>query len=473
MKFNFYTAIALMLSAVTYAQETVQVGKEFSVSTNPSEGMLYAYTGPARTEQQLIDEVYGKNPESLPYFKKLGDGTFTLEIDDYDDDFVTLVAIRDGYLPAVKSFSYNKELKREVLNLRLELTTRMFQLDAEPYDAFIYIDGEKVARPYPVFVGLGENSSKTVEVRRDGFVTISEVFYNQEGKPEPPQAIKTFSLKTRVVHLEASPADGAHIYVNGTKVGDSHADVTIGEGECAVVRIMKEGFVTSEKTYCNKSGSPMPPVTDKINLSDREIAIRVPEGSIVRVNGKEVGNSDYTLKLGKGSEAMVEVEKKGYVTYMTTLYNNESQAEPPVFIALSEGSPEFPEDESFTSSTESDIANRDFVLSIPVGMTEDDAWRIIAQITQTYFDELQQIDKETGYIRTAWVYKRYVNRTVRTRLIIKINNREPLKYSVKISSEENSDRTKLDSRDDDDYKPWSRVLNQYKDIISEMQARLR
>ena len=92
---------------------------------------------------------------------------------------------------------------------------------------------------------------------------------------------------------------------------------------------------------------------------------------------------------------------------------------------------------------------------------------------KTYFDELEQIDRETGYLRTAWVYKRYPNRTVRTRVIVKINNREPLKYSLKISSEECSDRTKLDSRDDDDFRPWDRVLNKYKEIISEMQARLK
>ena len=158
---------------------------------------------------------------------------------------------------------------------------------------------------------------------------------------------------------------------------------------------------------------------------------------------------------------------------MTTLYNDEANVSPPAFIALSENSPEFPEDESFTSSTESDLANRDFVLSIPDGMEEDNAWRIVAQIIQTYFDELEQIDRETGYMRTAWVYKRYANRTVRTRVILKINNRQPLKYSIKISSEENSDRQRLDSRDDDDYKPWDRVLNQYKEIISEMQSRLK
>ena len=473
MKHFLLTTLAACISFMLAGQEFIQVGREFTISTTPSEGILYLYTGPARTERQLIDEVFGKDPAALPYFKKLGEGSYTIEVKDYDDDMVTVVAMQPGFLPVVKTFSYNKELKREVLNLKMDLSTRVFQLDAEPYDAFIYVDGEKRARPYPFYLDLAQNTSKTIEIRREGFLPITEVFYNQSGKPEPPKEIKTFALKDRVVQLETTPAEGTGIFINGEKVSEGLTQIVVKEGTCVVVKVMKEGFVTKEKTYCNKSGSPEPPANEKIAMIDREVAIRAPEGAVIRINGKEVGTAEYTLKLVNGSEAKVEVEKKGFVTYMTTLYNDETEVAPPVYIALSEGSAEFPEDESFTSSTESDLANRDFVLSTPDGMAEEDAWRIVAQIIQTYFDELEQIDRETGYMRTAWVYKSYPNRTVRTRVILKINNREPLKYSVKISSEENSDRTKLDSRDDDDYKPWDRVLNQYKEIISEMQSRLR
>lgn len=473
MRNRLHFILALFIVLTTYAQESIQVGKEFTIGTSPSEAVMFLYTGPARTERQLIEEVFGKDPAAQPYFEKLGNGTYTLEVKDFENDQVTVVVLLAGYIPVVKTFSYNKDLKREVLNLKMELTTRVFQLDAEPYDAFIYVDGEKRARPYPFYLDLAENISKTIEVRREGYLSITEVFYNQEGKPAPPQEIKTFTLKDRVLQIETTPAEGTDIFVDGNKVSEGHAEVVIKEGTCVVVKIMKEGFVTKEKTYCNKSGSPEPPSSEMISMIDRAVAIRVPDGAVIRVNGKEVGTSEYTLKLVRGSEAKIEVEKKGFVTYMTTLSNKQSEVSPPTYVVLSEGSPEFPEDESFTSSTESDLANRDFVLSTPDGMEEEDAWRIVAQIIQTYYDELEQIDRETGYMRTAWVYKSYPNRTVRTRLILKINNREPLKYSVKISSEENSDRTKLDSRDDDDYKPWDRVLNQYKEIISEMQSRLR
>lgn len=465
--------VALVLITFTgYTQETIQVGKEFNISSVPNDAMIYIYSGPWKSEKQLEIEALENDLSSMSYFKKLGSGSYPIEIDDYDD-LITLVAVKQGYAPVVKTFAYNKELKKEQLSLKLELTTRLFQLDASPYDADIYVDGEKMAHPYPIVMHLGENTNKTIEVKKEGYLTKTEVFYNQEGKSEAPIKMKTISLDTRVVHFETTPAEGSYIFVDGVKVGEGNAQIVLKPNSCVLVKAEKQGFVEIERTYCNKQGSPEPPVNDKVSLSDRKVTIRVPDGAVIRVNGKEVGTGEYTIKLVKGSKAKIEVEKKGFVTYMTTIYNDESELAPPAIIVLSENTPEFPEDESFSSSTESDVANRDFVMSTPLDMSEETAWKIVAQIIQTYFDELEQIDRETGYLRTAWVYKRYPNRTVRTRVIVKINNREPLKYSLKISSEECSDRTKLDSRDDDDFRPWDRVLNKYKEIISEMQARLK
>ena len=170
---------------------------------------------------------------------------------------------------------------------------------------------------------------------------------------------------------------------------------------------------------------------------------------------------------------MIQIRKDGFSEKEKTYCNKDNEVPPPPVIIIEEGSLQMPEDEPWTASSESDIANTDFILSIPEGMSEDDAWKIVAQIIQTYFDELEQIDKETGYMRTAWVYKRYANRTVRTRVIVKINNRSPLKYSLKVSSEENGDAQTLDSGDDDHFSEWERVLNKYKDIISESQASLK
>ena len=313
-KFIPLILLFVFIQSPTKAQDLVQVGKEFNIGTTPAEGVIYIYTGPYRTENQLVEEAMAADPSGQPWYKKLGSGTFTLEPREFDEDMVTLVAVLPGYVPAVKVFTYNKDLKKDILNLKLELTTRIFQLDAEPYDAFIYIDGEKVARPYPYTVHIGQNTSKTVEVKRSGYMTVAEVFYNQNGKPEPPGTIKTISLTTRVVQLETTPAEGSYIYVDGKEAGEGHAEIVLEEGNCAVVKVSKEGYVSKEMTFCNKEGSPEPPINEKVNLVDREVSIRVPDGATISVNGKEVGTGEYTLKLVKGSEARIEVEKKGFVT---------------------------------------------------------------------------------------------------------------------------------------------------------------
>ncbi len=61
---------------------------------------------------------------------------------------------------------------------------------------------------------------------------------------------------------------------------------------------------------------------------------------------------------------------------------------------------------------------------------------------------------------------------MRTRVIVKLGDTEPLKYIVKISSE-HSDEPGVTVKDAEKFGEWDRLLNTYKDIINELQARLR
>jgi hypothetical protein len=55
---------------------------------------------------------------------------------------------------------------------------------------------------------------------------------------------------------------------------------------------------------------------------------------------------------------------------------------------------------------------------------------------------------------------------------VKLGDTSPLKYIVKIASEQ-SGFAKTSVKDDDAFEEWDRILNSYKDIINELQARLR
>jgi hypothetical protein len=81
-------------------------------------------------------------------------------------------------------------------------------------------------------------------------------------------------------------------------------------------------------------------------------------------------------------------------------------------------------------------------------------------------------DKETGYLRTAWQVRHFPHNTIRTRVIVHLGDMNPLKYVVKIASEYSGDAN-TSVKDDDKFREWDRILNTYKSLIPEMQARLR
>jgi len=466
---TFFALVALAWTTTGWAQP-LAVGKQFTLQAQPVSTELFLYTG-AGSVQQVLAEARSADIRLLPAFKALGDGAKTLQAN--TDAQLVVVALHPGFVPEVRAFVYDKTLKKKIQAHTVEMSTRIFKIDVEPYDAELHIDGKRMPKPYPIVVELPKNSVKTAEVKRVGFLTVRESFFNQADKPEPPKDYKRLSLTNRVVQLETTPKEGARIFVDGVEVGEGNSEIVVPQNSCVLVKVRREGFIEKERSYCYKEGMPEPPLADAITLLDREVVVRGPEGCAIKVNGKQVGTGEYKLKLLRGSSAKISVEKAGYVTYQTTVFNTETDVAPPPFISLQENSAEMPIDESFKSSVETDLANRDFGLEVPATMNEQDAWRLISSVIYSKFDVVELADAQTGYLRTAWVYKRYASRTVRTRVIVKIKNRNPLSYSLKIQSEECSDLANLGSKDDDNYNTWNRVLNVYSDIIAEVQARLR
>ena len=90
-------------------------------------------------------------------------------------------------------------------------------------------------------------------------------------------------------------------------------------------------------------------------------------------------------------------------------------------------------------------------------------------ITNT-FDVIEVTDKSTGYLRTAWAVKKFGPVTIRTRLVIKMGNENPLSYKVKIISERSE--TATSAREDEKFETWDRLLRTYDNVIPEMQSRL-
>ena len=57
-------------------------------------------------------------------------------------------------------------------------------------------------------------------------------------------------------------------------------------------------------------------------------------------------------------------------------------------------------------------------------------------------------------------------------MIVKRASESPLRYTMKIVSERNK-MAGVSVKEDENFVPWDRLLNTYKDVIGEMQARLK
>jgi len=59
-----------MISTFGFSQETIQVGKEFNISSIPNEAVIHVYSGPWKSEKQLEIEALENDLSSMSYFKK-------------------------------------------------------------------------------------------------------------------------------------------------------------------------------------------------------------------------------------------------------------------------------------------------------------------------------------------------------------------------------------------------------------------
>lgn len=405
--------------------------------------------------QASIFEIGADGKEKL-----LGVGNAVVRV---DKDLPSKIVVRlEGYKPVFKTYvnAKNVDLPKED---RITLEDRLVKVTGQPYDARVFVNGVDQGSNIAT-VEVRKDNSTTVEVRKSGFYTKTRTYFNRQGMDIPPMD-DFINLTDRALFVKTTPAD-VGVVVNGKRIGEGNTEIVIPLQSCVTVEFVKDGFVTVEKQYCAKDGQPMPPISENIVLKDRQISIRTtPADASIKVDGRIMGNGEYRARIPYNQCVEVIVEKSGYVT-ISKNYCNEDNVQPPPpadHIIL-------PLDEAFTSSVQSDQANLNF--TIETSKPEQDAWKILSQITMNYFDNIELSDRETGYLRTSWNVNNFKDNTIRTRIIVKQADIAPLKYTIKLVSEY-SGKAKTSVKEDQLFFPWDRILNTYKDVISEFQSRLR
>lgn len=274
-------------------------------------------------------------------------------------------------------------------------------------------------------------------------------------------------LENRLVGVSVAPAD-ADIFINEKLVSKSSEDVIIHPNECVTVRVEKEGYTSEEKVFCNSKKDPEPPVSYSFSLADRVVKVNTtPETAEIKMNGKIVGTGSYEVKVPNNECAEVIVFKDGFISRKLNYCNSKEYQAPPVTDHI-----ELVEDEAYKTSVSTDMANVNVTIEVNKSVSEDEAWKLLSSIVMSEFDVLEVTDKETGYIRTAWQVQSFNNEsTIRTRVIVKLGDSDPLKYVLKIASER-ADKV-VSVKDDQDFEEWNRILKRYQYIMEEAQARLK
>lgn len=186
----------------------------------------------------------------------------------------------------------------------------------------------------------------------------------------------------------------------------------------------------------------------------------------IYVNGKLIGKGSAVITVPSKDCVTVIAKKIGFLTERIEFCNKKDMTKPPKSHYI-----EMQRDDAYDASIQTDIANVDIELQVRE-MTKDEAWKLINQIVLTYIDVIEMTDKETGYLRTSWSLKTFLQNTVRTRIIVKEANDDPLVFKVKLVSEA-SGLPMVSVKSDELFKEWDRVLRSYSDAIGEFQARLK
>lgn len=430
--------------------------------------LLFMQLIPFTSQKKVIvhvtpaDATISVTQPGIEGLRQIGIGTATVLIP--RNSRVTVVMQKTGFadVKMVYSTTMGEKLPKEDF---FTLKDRQVRLKIWPSDATISVDGEDLEKASANVI-VKEGEQVNVEVKKTGFVSVKKTYKNDPGA-EPPPVFDEIKLRDRVIQVVTTPLD-AKIFADSILVGTGSGQVIVHLEHCAVVKIVKEGYADLEKTFCNKEGATELPVKEAFSLQDRLVKIRTsPEDVSININGRVVAKGSFNMKIPKGECIEVTGEKDGALPVKKSYCNQDNAPALPAIDTL-----RLVVDQTFALSSPADYVNINNIVEINPATKEADAWKLMSQVVMNYFDVIEVTDKATGYLRTAWVVKSFSNNTIRTRVIVKVADSSTLKYVVKLCSEI-SLKSGSNANDDASYTEWNRVLVAYKNMVSDIQTRLK
>ncbi len=198
--------------------------------------------------------------------------------------------------------------KEATLTAVLQLKPGPVTINSVPSDATILINGKEIGTT-PVNITDPDPGAYLVEVRMDGYETWNESIDIKPGKEITITA--DLKIKAGSINVNSNPSDAA-IYIDSKNIGNTPETITDLIPGMHLVEVKMEGYETWSENIevkCDKKNTltaVLLEITGSVNISSN------PSNAIIRIGGKEAGNTPAIISnLGSGKH-IVEVSMDGY-----------------------------------------------------------------------------------------------------------------------------------------------------------------
>ena len=192
-----------------------------------------------------------------------------------------------------------------------------------------------------------------------------------------------------------------------------------------------------------------------------------PESAFIKINGQNVGNTpvSYQFDFDKVQVYRVSAEREGFHPYPVRVRKDDLKIKGGnLHLVLQE-------DVAWNDTTNSEATNKWLRLQVDPTINQADTWQKIVDSVTTAYDSLEQLDYQSGYIRSISQKREFTGGpdgdfVIRTQFLGSISSRTPLIYKFKLRSEKSLKRER------DNWKPYPRVFKNDAELVEELQARL-
>jgi len=201
--------------------------------------------------------------------------------------------------------------KENTITAELLPITASINIDSNPSEAAIYLDGEKVGTTPDVLKSVAIGTHE-VGVKLEGFAEWKRVLNVKNGKEISLNA--ALQINTGTANIDSDPADAVTL-LDGNDVGMtpvSLTDIKIGTYD---VELQKEGYVSFKKTIRIKAGKVNSLTTKLVEMTGSVKVDSKPSDAVVVINGKKIGNTPTIISDLAAGKYQLEVMMDCYETW--------------------------------------------------------------------------------------------------------------------------------------------------------------